>query len=216
MATHERAGDRGRRHANRLIAELGQELREARIGAGVSQTAVGRAAGLSHAAISRMERGAAPHVPLRRLAIAASVVGLRLSVRLYPEGLPIRDAAQVALLERFRRTLHPRLSWRTEVPVGGEGDLRAWDAAVGGHGWTVYIDAETRIRDVQALERRIELKRRDTPADRVVLLLADTRTNRLILRSLGSPLVTDSISGRAILDALGAGRDPGGSGVVLI
>jgi transcriptional regulator with XRE-family HTH domain len=216
MPTHERASDRGRREASRLISEIGSELREARLAAGISQTAVGRTAGMSHAAVSRIERGAAPNVPLRRLAVVASVVGLRLSVRVYPTGPPIRDAAQVALLGRFRLLLHPSLTWRTEVPIGIQGDLRAWDAAIGGPSWTAHVDAETRIRDAQALERRLALKQRDTPATRVILLLADTRTNRLILRSLGSPLVSASVPGRAILDALRAGQDPGGSGVVLL
>jgi transcriptional regulator with XRE-family HTH domain len=216
MPTHERASDRGRREAGRLVAEIGAELREARLAAGVSQAAVGKAAGVSHAAVSRIERGASPYVPLRRLAVVASVVGLRLSVRAYPAGPSLRDRAQLRLLDRFRAVLHPALNWRTEVPLPIEGDLRAWDAAVEGTGWVAYVDAETRIRDAQALERRIAVKRRDTRTDRVIVLLADTRTNRLILRSVGSPLVDGAIPGPAIIEALRAGRDPGASGVVLI
>ena len=216
MPTHERAADRGRRDATRLSGELGLELREARLAAGVSHGDVGKAAGLSHAAVSRIERGASPYVPLRSLATVASVLGLRLSVRAYPAGLPLRDAAQVALLERFRGLLHPSLIWRTEVPLPIEGDLRAWDASVGGPGWVAYVDAETRIRDAQALERRIAIKRRDTRTDRVIVLLADTRTNRMILRSVGSPLVEGAVPGSLILAALRGGRDPGASGLVLL
>ena len=96
------------------------------------------------------------------------------------------------------------------------GDIRAWDASIGGPGWTVFIDAETRIRDVQALQRRTALKRRDTGTERVILLIADTRANRTVLRSLGGPLVAESLPGRGILAALRAGRDPGGSGVILL
>jgi hypothetical protein len=136
-------------------------------------------------------------VALRRLAVVASVVGLRLSVRAYPSGLAIRDAGQVALLGRLRKLLHPSLSWRAEVPLPLEGDLRAWDAAIGAASWTVYVDAETRILDAQALERRLAVKQRDTGTDRVILLLADTRTNRLILRSLGAPVLSSSIPGPA-------------------
>src|SRR5262245_6593781 len=216
MPTHDRASDRGRRDAGRLVAELGSELREARLAAGVSQSSVARAAGLSHAAVSRIERGAAPYVSLRRLALVAAVVGLRLSVRAYPAGPPIRDVAQLRLLERLRVLLHSTLSWRTEVPLPIEGDLRAWDAAIDGPGWIAYVDAETRIRDAQALERRVAVKRRDTGTDRVIILLADTRTNRLVLRSIGAPLVDGAIPGSAVIDAIRAGRDPGASGVVLL
>ncbi|HEX5015411.1 MAG TPA: hypothetical protein VFV72_14795 [Candidatus Limnocylindrales bacterium] len=139
-----------------------------------------------------------------------------MSVLAYPTGAPIRDAGQIALLSRLRTLLHLSLSWRAEVPLPVEGDLRAWDAAIGAASWTVYVDAETRIRDAQALERQLAIKQRDTGTDRVVLLLADTRSNRLILRSLGSPIVSPSIPGRVIVEALRVGRDPGGSGVVLL
>jgi len=39
-----------------------------------------------------------------------------------------------------------------------------------------------RLRNAQALQRRIGLKRRDDPVDSMVLLLADTHTNRRALR----------------------------------
>jgi hypothetical protein len=103
-----------------------------------------------------------------------------------------------------------------EVPIPREGDLRAWDASISGPGWTAYVDAETRIRDAQALERRTNLKRRDTMTDRVILLLADTRSNRAVVRALGMPIVDDAIDGRVILARLAAGADPEGSGVVLL
>lgn len=41
---------------------------------------------------------------------------------------------------------------------------------------------EMRITDAQALERRINLKRRDDPADSFILLVADTHANRRVLR----------------------------------
>lgn len=216
MATKDRPADRGRRDAATHIHLVGHELREARIAAGLSQENVARAVGSSHAAISRMERGLTPNVPLARIDLVAAVVGMRLSIRLFPAGQPLRDAGQLALLERFRRHLAPGLTWRTEVPIPLPSDLRAWDASVGGAGWMVFVDAETRIRDVQALERRTALKRRDTGTDRVVLLIADSRSNRAVLRSLGAPLVENAMPGSVILTALGAGRDPLGSGVVLL
>lgn len=208
--------DRGRRDAAIHLQELGRELREARVAAGLSQAAVARAAGISHASLSRIERGVAPSLPLTRLDVLAAVLGNRLSVRLYPAGLPLRDAGQLRLLERLRTNLSPALAWRTEVPIPIPGDFRAWDASLGGSSWTAFVDAETRIRDVQALERRTALKRRDTGTDRVILLIADTRANRAVLRSLGGPLVDGALPGSVILAALRAGRDPGGSGVILL
>jgi hypothetical protein len=182
----------------------------------VSQSVVGRAAGVSHPVVSRIERGVAPNVPLRRLATLAAVVGLRLSIRAYPAGPPVRDAAQIALLGRLRSVLHRSLTWRTEVPIPIDGDLRAWDSSISGRAWTAYVDAETRIRDAQALGRRTALKQRDTRTDRVILLVADTRSNREVLRALNGTLIADSLPPRQIIDALARGQDPGGSGVILL
>ena len=106
-------------------------------------------------AISRIERGAAPYVSIRRVATVASIVGLRLSVRAYPAGPPLRDAAQIALLARLRELTAPRpdLAYGSADPdreaIFGRGTRRSR-----GRGWTAYVDAETRIRDAQALERR--------------------------------------------------------------
>jgi len=189
---------------------------KARLAAGLSQSHVGRTVGISHAGVSRIERALAPSVPLGRLDAMAAVVGLQLSVRLYPAGRPVRDAGQLALLERLRLRLAPNLTWRAETPVPIPGDMRAWDASIDGPGWTAFVDAETRIRDVQALERRTALKARDTGTDRVILLIADTRSNRAILSSVGGSLIADALPGRTILAALEAGRDPGGSGILLL
>jgi transcriptional regulator with XRE-family HTH domain len=216
MATKDRAVDRGWRDAARHLQMLGSELREARLAAGLSQSRVAHAVGISHPGVSRIERALAPNVPLGRLDAFAAVVGLQLSVRLYLAGRPLRDEGQLALLDRLKRRLGPGLSWRTETPVPTVGDLRAWGASIDGPGWTVFVDAETRIRDVQALDRRTALKRRDTGTDRVILLIADTRSNRAILASLGGSLVHEALPGRTILAALESGRDPGGSGVVLL
>jgi transcriptional regulator with XRE-family HTH domain len=216
MVTRERAIDRGRRAARLQGSALGDELRAARLAAGVSQGVVAHAAGTSRAEISRIERGRAPHAPLARLTIVAAILGLDISVRTYPAGMPIRDKAQVALLGRLRRMLPANVIWRTEVPIPIARDPRAWDASISGSGWTVYLDAETRLRDAQALQRRTALKQRDTDTRRVVLLVADTRTNRTILTGLAGPLLSGALPSRRILEDLVAGRDPGGGGVILL
>jgi hypothetical protein len=125
--------------------------------------------------------------------------------------------AQLALLGRFRALLPADLRWRTEVPIRIERDLRAWDADVGGAGWSVPVEAETRLRDVQALARRLALKRRDDGAETMILLIADTRHNRRVLRLAMPDLVLEfPATGRAVLAALWAGEQPSASGIVLL
>jgi hypothetical protein len=146
----------------------------------------------------------------------AAVLGMDVSLKLYPAGLPLRDGAQLALLGRFRSLLPEGIAWRSEVPIPIHGDLRAWDASIAGRGWIAFIDAETRLRDIQALQRRTALKQRDTPTTRVILLIADTRTNRSIMAGLMAPLISDAVPGPTLLARLAAGEDPAGCGVIML
>jgi len=151
------------------------------------------------------------------LGACCAVVGLDLAIRAYPAGDPVRDRAHTALLERLRAQLHPTLTWRTEVPLPLELDLRAWDAQIGGVGWRVRVEAEMRIDDGQALERRLALKVRDGGEGHVVVLVAETRANRAALVALRPHLrALLPLDTRAILTALRAGRDPGGNGIVML
>ena len=157
---------------------------------------------------------------LEFLGAYCAVVGLDLALRAFPAGDPIRDRAQLALLERFRARLHPSLRWRTEVPLPLDRDLRAWDAEVTGRQpepWRARVEAETRISDGQALERRLSLKDRDDPDGHLILLLSDTRANRRALVTLRPGLEQLLPLGtREILQAMKAGHDPGGSGIVIL
>ena len=151
------------------------------------------------------------------LATIAAVLGLDLPLRTFPCASPIRDAAQLQLLAKLRALLPEDLTWRTEVPLPIERDLRAWDAVVGGPGWRVPVDAETRLRDVQALARREALKRRDDGAETMILLVADTRHNRQVLRLAKSDLANDfPIAGTVLLAALSRGERPTGSGILFL
>lgn len=114
----------------------------------------------------------------------ATVLGLDLVVRLYPGGDPLRDRAQLDRIRILAGDVGPRLRYRTEVPlpaVVGRLELRAWDAVIEGGGARTAIEVEMRIRDAQALERRLDLKRRDDPTEGFLLVVADTRTNRTVL-----------------------------------
>ena len=190
-------------------------MRDARLTAGVSQAQVARAAGLSQPAVSRVER--ALHGPgLEALAVLAAVLGFRLSVKLYPSGSPVRDIAQLRLLERFRERLSADWRWATEVLVGPPGDLRASDVRLAGPG-TIGIDAETRLHDLQALQRRCEAKGRDSGVDRVVLLVAETRHNRRVLREHREALrSTFALDTKAVLGALRVGELPVAGGIVVL
>lgn len=218
MSSRERPADIGNRRARSALRDLGEELRNARIDSGLSQAAVAIAAGITRTQVGRIERADVPRVSVLILARLLAVVGLELSARAYPAGSPMRDHAQLALLARFRERLGTSVRTHVEVPLPIPGDGRAWDLLLGVGPVNVAVEAETRPRDVQALLRRIAAKRRDDPrATHVVLLLADTRHNRTLVRDYGATLMTAFPErGPDLLSALVDGRDPGGSGIVLM
>jgi hypothetical protein len=86
-----------------------------------------------------------------------------------------------------------------------------------GAGWRYGVEAETRLRDIQALQRRVALKLRDGDLDGVILVIWKTRTNLTILRSLGAELDgLFPVPGKLALERLASGRNPGGSAIVVI
>jgi hypothetical protein len=148
---------------------------------------------------------------------AAAVVGLKVSVKLYPDGDPLRDAAQLGLLERLRVRLPADARWGTEVPFPIPGDRRAWDALIRLGGRRAGCEAETRLLDLQALERRLALKLRDGEVDVLLLLVSDTVANRRVLyahREDLRPLLP--LDGRRVLASLRAGYLPDQNGLVVL
>jgi transcriptional regulator with XRE-family HTH domain len=215
MPAIDRPAARGLKAGQRIALDLGEELRRGREAAGLGQNDVGRAIGVSYSLIGRLERAVAP-IDLVKMAQALAVVGLDLNARAYPHGSPIRDRAHRALLERFRAKLPEEANWRSEVPLPNPGDLRAWDALIRLRAIRIGVEAETRIRDGQALLRRLALKRRDGGVDRLILLISDTRGNRDAVRLLEADLrEAFPIPGRAGLARLVAGQDPGGDFLIL-
>jgi transcriptional regulator with XRE-family HTH domain len=215
MGTRERPSDRGRRRAREHLDRVASEVRLARVGGGLSLRDVSAAAGVDHVALWLFERRRRD-LRLEDLAAICEVLGLDLSLRAYPAGDPIRDAAHARLLERFRARIHPGLRWSTEVPLPNSGDLRAWDAIVAGPGWRTAVEAETAINDVQALERKLALKTRDGGADHVLLLVADTRRNRRAIDAAPAAFAGLPLRNRHILRDLGAGREPAGNGLLIL
>jgi transcriptional regulator with XRE-family HTH domain len=218
MTARDRRLDRALTTSRRLTTAAIAEIRDARIGSGLGQEELGRAVGISASQVARFERGALGDLRLEPLCRLSAGVGLAPHLRFYPDGDPIRDAGQVRLLDRLRVRVAPSARWRVEVPLHGQTDARAWDAIVDGTGCVDAVEAETRLRDLQATERKIGRKLRDDPTvEHVVLLVADTRTNRLALAEGREALrVQFPLDTRVTLGHLANGRCPGASAIVVI
>jgi hypothetical protein len=167
--------------------------------------------------VSLLERGRYANVPFVLVAQFLSVVGLDLAARAYPVGGGLRDIAQVRLLDRLRARASRDFTWQTEVPIPIPGDLRAWDAVIRIGSIVIGVDAETRLRDFQSVDRRMTLKARDSGVDSTILLLSDTRSNRGILRDIRLvAAVNYPIPSRVALAALEAGRQPSGNAIIML
>jgi transcriptional regulator with XRE-family HTH domain len=217
MGSRERAVEVGAARAREILARLVAEARSARLASGLGPQDVALALGISRSQFSRIERGLSPDLSIDMAARLFAVLGQDLSVRAYPAGDPIRDAAHAALLERLHARCHRSFRWRTEVPLPIPGDLSAWDATAVSPACRIGVEAETRIRDLQALDRRLVLKERDGGMDRLVLLVLDSRSNRDAIRPHGDILsVRFPVPGARALELLGAGVDPGGNALILL
>jgi transcriptional regulator with XRE-family HTH domain len=197
--------------------EIGREIREARLGGGISLRTAAAAVGMSHAQFGRIERAELPTVSVEQLCRACAAVGLRFSGRAYPNGDPVRDRAQLSLIARFRAGLPADIPVHAEVPLPVDRDQRAWDLVLGLTPEPVAVEAETRLRDLQALQRRIQLKQRDAGMTSVVLLVSGTAANRRVLDlHLADLRVGFPLTGRAVLAALDRRETPGGNGIVVM
>jgi hypothetical protein len=195
----------------RVLAELAQAQRSA----GLSDEDVARACRMSRWTMARIVDGHR-RASVVELAAIGAAVGRDIRLHAYPAGDPIRDAGQQRLMNRFRARLHPSLVMPTEVGLPIDGDLRAWDGFVLGVDWRRPAEAETVLDDIQALERRLALKIRDGGVDGVILVIADTLRNRRALAAAPGSFSTFDRNARRVLAALAAGRDPGGSSLILL
>lgn len=205
------------RHVVWIRLQLGRELRLARHTTGATQQQVAVRLGWSKSKVSRIERGLSPGVSVADLTRLAAVVGLRPSVKFFPTGRPLRDSGQIELLAALNLRMHS--SWHSlhEVPMPKPGDLRAADQLSTIPGCRVMVEAYRRFSDYQAQTRSARLKQQEIGAERLVILLEDTRTNRDALSAGGSEVRRSfPVPPRAMLAALGAGRDPGGDGIILL
>jgi hypothetical protein len=71
--------------------------------------------------------------------------------------------------------------------------------------------------DAQALVRRLALKQRDAGLARMVLVLADTRTNRAALAAADGTLRSAfPLARHEVIASLRVGRAPNANGIVLV
>jgi transcriptional regulator with XRE-family HTH domain len=214
-----RASERGNRVGRRQLLDAGEALRDQRISLGMSQLQLAEACGMSRSRYTRIEAGSIESFSIAELARLASVLGLDSVVRLYPGGAPVRDGAQARRLAGLLAHVKRPLRYGVEVVLPQAASVperRAWDAMLYGHGERTAIELEMRMRDVQAMRRRHELKRRDEPTEHFLLLIADTRHNRRVLAEFAElfadlPRLRPSV----VHAALEAGQHPA-TGLLLI
>lgn len=218
MPTRDRRLDRAIARSHQIAATAVAEIRSARVAIGLSQDDVGRSVELSGSQVGRFERGELDDIRLEQLCRLSAAVGLVPSIRLYPDGDPVRDTAQIRLLDRLRQRLPSAVDWKTEVPLHGRTDPRAWDAVARWSGCVDAFEAESRLGDVQATERRILLKHRDDASiGHVFLLVAATRSNRRTL-ALGREGLRGNfpLDTREALARLTRGQCPGANGLLVL
>ena len=216
MPIAERSADAGTERGRKLARSLGSELRIARRLAGVSQLKVGRAVGLSGAEVGRVERGEAPWLTIEHAARLLRAVGLDLWIRTFPAGPALRDAGHLRLLADFESRLSPQLRTQREWPIPNDRDRRALDLVIIGLPMRTAVEAETVLTDLQALERDINLKRRDARLGRMILLVRKSRRNLRVLRSADALRRAFPLGTRAVMIAVARGHDPGADGIVVI
>lgn len=191
-------------------------MRGARRMAGISQDALGAAVGLSGSEVGRIERGEASWLTVAQATRVLRAVGLDLWVKTFPAGPALRDAGHLRLLRDFEQRLPASLRCRREWPIPNDRDRRAIDLVIVGLPKRTAVEAETGLHDLQALERDINLKRRDAGVERMVLLVRGTKRNREILRAADALRRAFPAHTRAVMSALSRSQDPGADGIVIL
>jgi hypothetical protein len=102
------------------------------------------------------------------------------------------------------------------VAIPLPGDPRSADGVANGANVDAVVEAETRLDDVQAVVRRLRAKQRDLGTTRAILLVADTRHNRDVIREVQALRDEFPIPPRACLLALGRDDDPGGDCLLMM
>jgi transcriptional regulator with XRE-family HTH domain len=193
------------------------EIRAARMAAGVSQRAIARTLGWTQTGYWRFENDLVAG-DIVKLSEAAAVCGLELTASIYRKGEPLRDRGQLKLIARFRAMLSAAWHVRIEAPFPTLGDLRSWDALIRlGSVYRVGVEAETRVRDIQEFVRRIRQRELHGGVDEILVILSDSAHNRQIVGELRDALGERyATSPQTLRDALRGGTVLPGSGLILL
>jgi len=217
MPTRESNADRGRRRGRQLSAGVVRQLREARVTGGLSQKAMARGLGWSQQNYSRFELDQLASVTLIDVCVAASVLGLEPTLTFHRIGPALRDKGHEALIGRLLRLLSPAWKVAREVPFPNPGDPRWWDLILRIPDFRLGVEAETRIRDMQALIRRMKERARDGGADALLLVLSDSQHNRGLVSDLRGGLGEDFGERQSVVvQALRSGARLARCGIILI
>lgn len=211
--------DTGRSRARFLRQRFGEELRVARVAAGLSQSQLARRARVSQTTVSAVERGArgASMEVASRLATGC---GYELGVRLFPgDGVSLRDSGQLAMAEALVAAASRLWHARLELPVSSS-DRRAADLVLEGASEVLHIEIERRLVDLQAQLRSATLKR-DALASRyqnpvrLILALPDRRSARTAVEQMSALLARTLPAGSArIRRSLVTGEPLDGDGIL--
>jgi transcriptional regulator with XRE-family HTH domain len=216
-----RAADVGRARARQLARWFGQELRIARVTAGLTQDRLAAIARVSQQEVSRVEAGAdGPSLEIRcRLAAAA---GHQVRLGIVPvASVPLRDTGQLAVAEAILRVVHPAWTATLEAQVA-PGDRRAADILLAHATERVQVEIERTIVDFQAQLRSAQLKRNALAAGdprpvRLVIAVPDTRATRRMLTALDAVMAaTLAVPSRRIWHGLRTGTPLGGDGLLFV
>lgn len=216
MPSRERLRAIGLQQADSVSRQLGREARSLRMRAGLSQAQLSLTIGISRQWIGDLELGRLRVVDLRRATLLFAHLGHKLVARPLPVGMALRDAGHARLLDRFNARVPSawRRTFESVMPIPG--DLRAWDEVLNGP-TSIGVEAETRPNDLQATERSMAAKQRDSHVVRMILLISATDANRALIRThIAALRQTFPLDTRATLAALADGRDPGANGLVVL
>lgn len=206
-----------------LRRALGTQIRQLRLDAGVTQTAVGRASGVDRSHLSRLEAGIA-NPSLEALIAVGAALGSDLSVRFYPGSGPrLHDRFQAPIVEALIRLLDRAFIARPEVAINGRIrgviDLVIRDP---GHGIVVACEVQSELRRLEETLRRAGEKAdalfERSPGDRGarLLVLRSTRDTRALANQFQATL--EAAYPAPTTDVVGALRDSArpwpGSGVL--
>lgn len=205
------ADARAAQHLDEVIHDLVLGRRQA----GLAQATIARAVGVSRSAVASWEQRRVEPT-LGQLSRWGAAVGLDVSLRTFPAGEPLRDIGQLRLLDRFRRLVGGDWQWQTEVPISADPrERRAFDAVIRRAAARAAVEAVSRLVDVQGQLRPIMAKQAASGMECVLLVLADTRWNR-VAAAAGEATLRPAfpVPPRPALGALRTGSVPEANAVI--